>query len=212
MAENTKITVTDILKSLALQTGSLPPLTIDGQKVESGTIASALRHAADQHEQPASSVSLASIVRWLLYSVGVTLFLTVVFKVLGMVLASHWSRQDLLHELLLRGDLLLISAGFAAEAIGDLFATTAKSSTPKWTVGFACVIGLMSSMLLITCCAFLPNDLSAVSTVGQLASQATVAQLGTISLLEDIIRWGSPPVFAVTMLAVLVSKFVVGEA
>jgi hypothetical protein len=210
MAENPNTTVTAILERLAQQKGNLPALSIDGQTVESETIAAALKLAADRMKTPVTTTRqlLGSIFRWLLYSVGLTLFLTVVFKALGMVFAKEYAqlahlsveqdvnRHTVVRELLLRGDLLLIAVGFAAEAIGDLLASRSRTLEPRWAVGFSCLVGLISSMLLVACSAALPS---------------TAKPVEAFATIENIVFYGSPAVFGITMLAVFISKFIVGD-
>lgn len=200
MTETNHVPDVDILKSLAEQKSKLPRLLINGQNVEEDAIAAALLRAS-----AISNISFISMLRWLFYSVGITLFLTVVFKWFGLVVATHAGPRELLAELLIRGDLLLISAGFAAEAIGNLLATSAASSTPKWMVGFTCILGLMASMILVSCCALLPSE----SLPSDL--QQALVNNGTATQLKHIISLLSPIVFGITMLGVVISKFVVGE-
>src|SRR5580704_3914991 len=121
------------------------------------------------------------------------------------VVAAHAGPRELVAELLIRGDLLLISAGFAAEAIGNLLAASAASSTPKWMVGFTCILGLMASMILVSCCALVPSE-SLPSNL-----QQALLNNGTATQLKHIISLLSPIVFGITMLGVVISKFVVGE-
>jgi hypothetical protein len=200
MTEAKQVTDIDVLRSLAEQKAKLPTLVIDGHNVDGNAIAETLLRAS-----VTSKISWTSMLRWVAYSVGVTLFLTVIFKWFGLFLAHHFQANDLKVELLLRGDLLLISAGFAAEAIGSLLAASEGSSTPKWMIGFWCMICLMVSMLLVSCCTLLPNE--SVASAWQL----DLVRDGTIDQLKHIIFLFSPIVFGVTMLGVVISKFVVGE-
>jgi hypothetical protein len=200
MTETKQVADVDILKSLAEQKAKLPTLVIDGQTVAGDAVVAALVRASS-----ISKISFISMLRWLSYSVGITLFLTVVFKWFGLVVATHAGPRELVAELLIRGDLLLISAGFAAEAIGNLLAASAASSTPKWMVGFTCILGLMASMILVSCCALVPSE-SLPSNL-----QQALLNNGTATQLKHIISLLSPIVFGITMLGVVISKFVVGE-
>jgi hypothetical protein len=203
MTKMNKLPVREVLESLAKQEADLPPVSVDGKQVDPPQVADALRDAV-LHLKP----SAASLFRWLFYSAGFALLLLCCAKVMGLLAATKLTAGEFRHEMLFHGDLLLISAAFACETIGNLIVASPGKQSLKSAIGFFCVLALMISIVIIACCASLPPEPMSKKQQEAIRDPDSADSIATTTA---IIRYSTIPVFLGTLLAVSLTKLKKGE-
>lgn len=200
--EVTNVSVSDILSGLARQS-NLPSLTLDGKPLNPDLISAVLMQSATLVDRPVRkkrAISL-SLITWLLFSVAFTLFLAVLIDALSLM-RLDLSLSGLFSELLLRGDLALIGAGFAAEALGDILRSQTLEPSQRVTIAFCCALLLVVSILVCAECQYV-SVFPELDLIGQLRDRLPK----NLDWRRHYIPPTSGIVFLFTMAAVFSAKY-----
>jgi hypothetical protein len=185
-----------ILKELATKSANLPAITIQGTAVAPKDVAKALQQAEERMRPNWLSIPI-----WLLFSVALSLVVLASADIVGLAV-RHLAPQTFLHEILFHGDILLISAAFACEAVGSLLDAAMFQRPVRLLMGAFYLALLFVSFAVMACCYSLPSE----PLAGQPKSTEDIVRATQITQTEDFVRICSVPLFLITILSVSVTK------
>lgn len=185
-----------ILGELATQSANLPAITIRGTAVASNDVTSALRHAEERMRGNWLSIPI-----WLAFSVALSLVVLATADIVGLAV-RHLSPQTFLHEIIFHGDILLISAAFACEAIGTLLDEGMFQKPVRLLMGAFFLALILVSFAVMACCYSLPTEPLPIHP----ASTEDIVRAEQVSETKSFVNGCSLPLFVITILAVSVTK------